>query len=754
MLALGPLAVMVAGYVALAVTVLPAGGPAHAHRVELLLTLVTCSAAACCWTVVPRRRGERSAWSGLAAGLSGYGGGFAVLFYVPGQRGLGPFGLNLSDGFSLLLYPCAYVGLLLLTRARVHRISAAALLDGAVVGLTTAALAVGWAASSYPSLLHGGVLDVVYALAYPVGGATLLAVTLTGLSVAGWRLDRSWVLLVAGFALMTVGDASYGMQSVARSFRFGTSVDLLYTAGPVLVALAAAWGPERQQAGSAAQLGSLSFAVPGLATLTAVGVLVADHVRPIPAGAVALAAAAASLAVARTALLLGQERQLVTSRREARTDPLTGLANRRALLDEIDNRLNGSGSTLLALIDLDAFKAVNDTLGHAVGDTLLSTVAVRLAGSVPGLVARLGGDEFAVVAEGSLAHGRDLAATVRAAVEPVMLVDGCVVTVTASVGLAVLRSDDRQRTAGELLRRADVALYRAKELRTGVEPWDPLLDAGARDRLQLVTELRAALASEDQIVAFLQPTVEPRTLQVLGYEALVRWEHPRRGLLGPGEFLETAERAGLLPAITATVLERALRHARALRDSGHPVAVAVNVGAPDLLDLDFPATVTRLLTAHRLPAAALRVEITETVVMSDPVRIDQTLRDLRRLGIGLSLDDYGTGLSSLAHLRTLPVDTLKIDRSFVRHLTTDTASLLIVDSTIELAHGLGLRVIAEGVEDAATLLVLATSGCDAVQGYFTGRPAAGPLARLPAPRGEGGTEVVPVGQRVASASER
>ena len=429
---------------------------------------------------------------------------------------------------------------------------------------------------------------------------------------------------------------------------------------------------------------------------------------------------------------------------QAHHDPLTGLANRKLFHDRVGHALAGRGTARVAVlfIDLDNFKTVNDSFGHACGDEVIVAVAHRLegcgrAGDIP---ARLGGDEFAVLMPRRTRRARpgptgpQLAATLRTVIGRPLLVATTQVVVGVSIGhVALTELSQPGDVSIELLRRADLALYRAKDHRSGCVTWNAQLDQGSRDRLALLSELRSALQADDQIEAWYQPKTDPRDGRVLGFEALVRWNHPTRGLLLPGEFLAAVERAGLLPSMTARVLAQAVAFLAELLAADRDVHVAVNLGAPDLLDVDLPASVARVLAEHAVPARHLRIEVTETVVMSDPDRILATLVALRTLGVGLSLDDYGTGLSSLAYLRVLPVDELKIDRSFVRDLLTDSSCALIVSSTVRLAHDLRLRVVAEGVEDQPTLEALAVAGCDTVQGWHTGRPMSAAAIRATLP---------------------
>ena len=699
------------------------------------LCAVTGTAAVSCGLRAIAVSSERAVWSAMALGLGGYATGFVVLFFISAGDSAGPFGLNVSDSASLVLYPAGYMALLLLTKARVGTWHLANAVDGAVVALAVAAVAVSWTARTYPLLLVGSTHKIVYALAYAVGGATLLVATLTGLAMTRWRLTGTWSLLLAGFAVMTVGDAIYGAQSADGTFRFGTLLDAVYAAGPVLVSMAA-WCGQPAEATQTAGNARVAMATPGVATLLALAVLVFGHGATVPDLGVWLAALAIVLAVARTAIFYRLEGHLgAESRREARTDELTGLPNRRALFAIIGRSLADQVPLALLLIDLDRFKEVNDTLGHAAGDRLLVEIADRLR-SVGGRgVARLGGDEFAIVLDTTETDPLTHAAAVRDLMGAPVTLDGCRVAVDASIGIVIhagASCGEDSPSPGELLRRADVALYRAKYGRTGAERWTPCLDIGSTTLLGRLDELRGALNNAEILVHY-QPQVQPRTGAVQGMEALIRWQHPHCGLLGPAEFLPAAEQAGLMPALTQRVLDLVLSHqARSLRDGQPVIPVAINLSAPDLLNAHFAADVASQLAAHHATAACLRFEVTENVVMFDPERIMTTLTQLKALGVGLSLDDYGTGLSSLSYVRALPIDELKIDRSFVQPMTTDHASALIVTSTITLAHALGLRVVAEGVEDADTLRALADAGCDLVQGYYLGAPQA-PDER-PAPR--------------------
>ncbi|MFF4401569.1 putative bifunctional diguanylate cyclase/phosphodiesterase [Streptomyces sp. NPDC001480] len=403
-------------------------------------------------------------------------------------------------------------------------------------------------------------------------------------------------------------------------------------------------------------------------------------------------------------------------------DPLTGLPNRQWLLERIWTALDDAerigARAALMLIDLDRFRSVNDTLGHLAGDRLLLQIADRLRLALPrgAEAARLGGDEFAVllpVADSTTSATRVARGLVTALSSPLDL-DGLTLVLEASAGVAVF--PDHALDAEGLLRRADVAMYQAKRDRTGVEVYESKRDSNTPDRLGLLGDLRRALDAHEVQLHY-QPKVRFDG-QVAGLEALVRWVHPERGKVPPDEFIAIAESSGLMPHLTEYVLETALGQVAEWRAQGLCVPVAVNVSPRDVHTPGFAGSVAARLARHGVPAGALQLEITEHVLLEDPQRAADTLAGLTGHGVKMSLDDFGTGYSSLVHLRRLPVSELKIDRSFVARLAVDAQDAAIVRCTVDLAHSLGLLVVAEGVEDDETWERLRDLGCDAVQGWL------------------------------------
>ena len=458
-------------------------------------------------------------------------------------------------------------------------------------------------------------------------------------------------------------------------------------------------------------------------TLTVTGRL-ADHATFTPDDVTLLKTLAGHLGVA-----LRSSRLLQRLRHDATHDVLTGLANRALLQETLDAALRHREHTMSVwLLDLDGFKEVNDALGHDVGDRLLQVVGDRLLAGVPAgaTVARLGGDEFAILLCGPRPGSAPvdivgLAQALATAVAVPVCFDEATLSVEASIGVASTADGSKPH---DLLRHADTAMYAAKAAKSSVQRYTTELDRGRGERLALVADLRVAL-ERDELAVLFQPKVDLRARRVCGAEALVRWHHPRLGLLSPDVFIPIAESTGLIEPLTHLVLATALSACRNWRDHRLDVAVAVNLSARVVNNPQLPATIAAALHQAGLPPQALILEITESSVMADADATVPILTELSRVGVVLSLDDFGTGYSSLAYLQRLPVQEVKIDKSFVTGLGTaadDHASEALIRSIVSLGESFHLRIVAEGVEDAATMERLAALGCDTVQGYYLGRP--------------------------------
>jgi diguanylate cyclase (GGDEF)-like protein/PAS domain S-box-containing protein len=413
---------------------------------------------------------------------------------------------------------------------------------------------------------------------------------------------------------------------------------------------------------------------------------------------------------------------------QARHDALTGLPNRILLQERLDAaiaRLHQDCTPLaLLLLDLDRFKEVNDALGHAVGDAVLQQVAQRLRAAVRAedTIARLGGDEFALLlVDAEQSSALQVAEAVRSALINPIEVGGLILDIGASIGIALGPQHGQEN--GTLLRRADLAMYAAKRAGRGIGVYAPELDRDNAERLALSGELRGAI-ERDELILHYQPKVALQDGRIFGVEALVRWQHPTRGLLQPDQFIPLAEQAGLIEPLTYWVLRTARAQQAAWQLAGVELNMAVNLSAQSLRDSNLLCVVEGALARHSGVRAGFELELTESVLMSDPARAGTLLAGLRALGVRIAVDDFGTGYSSLAYLKRLPIDDLKIDRYFTRDMATDSRDRALVKATIDLGHTLGLRVVAEGVEDAMSLELLRRMRCDDAQGYYISRPVA------------------------------
>jgi diguanylate cyclase (GGDEF)-like protein len=551
-------------------------------------------------------------------------------------------------------------------------------------------------------------------LGAPAATAVGVAGVACGLGLSRWRPGRVVLLALAGLAALAADPWLAGLAALAADPWLAPVAALAFGA--------AAWTRDlpprpREEFSPVVLAALLAYATTALTLLTVGQFVEIDKVG------VSLAIATVLVGMARAGRTVVE--RLRETREQAMTDDLTGLANRRHLVERlhatIESTADRGDELALLLIDLDGFKELNDTLGHHAGDEVLRQIGPRLQALLreDDTLARLGGDEFAVILQpGDEASASTAGLRLRAALEESFAVGGIHVHIDASVGIALYpaHADD----AMGLLQRADVAMYQAKRMRTGHEVYLAGRDRHSRQRLALVGELGAALEAGELVLHY-QPKAELRSGTVRGVEALVRWEHPERGLLGPGHFLPLVEQSGLTRALTAFVLDRALDEIGGLRARGHDLSVAVNLGPADLLDLGLPSEVERLLEHHRFPPEQLQIEVSEDIVMADVERTVDVLVGLRAIGVLTALDDFGAGHAGLAHLKELHVDVLKIDRSFVMRVARDERDAAIVHSLMDLGRRLGVRVVAEGVDSAETCTLLGLWGCDEIQGHYLAR---------------------------------
>jgi diguanylate cyclase (GGDEF)-like protein/PAS domain S-box-containing protein len=426
--------------------------------------------------------------------------------------------------------------------------------------------------------------------------------------------------------------------------------------------------------------------------------------------------------------------EIVALRHQAMHDGLTNLPNRMMLFDRLAEALeaarNNGKVIALLLMDLDRFKEVNDTFGHHFGDVLLKQVAFRLRNQlhVDDTVARLGGDEFAIVLTSAL-DANAVAMTARRilnSLQQPFVVEGQVLEVGASIGIALYPQHGSD--ARTLMRRADVAMYATKQSNAGFTFHErDEQESRVPDQLSLLVEMRSAI-ERNEFELYYQPKRHLRSGLITRVEVLIRWNHPTRGLLLPVSFVPIAERTGLIKPMTDWILDKALQQCRDWQDAGAPIHVAVNVSAKSLLEETLPSKVQSVLDKWNVDPRFLKIEITESSIMADPAHALAIMSMLQSMGVRLSVDDFGTGYSSLTHLRELPIDEIKIDKSFVMGMMTSDADAAIVRTVIDLAHNLGKQVCAEGVEDAETMACLEEMGCDLAQGYFISRPV--PAAAL------------------------
>lgn len=640
-----------------------------------------------------------------------------------------------SDVLYLLSYAAFIVGVALLTQSSFGRVHASVRLDGAIAGLAMGAVAgMAW----FEPLLHvsGRPLQVAVDMAYPLSDLVLIVLLVAGLAPHRYRPNWSTVLLFTGVAWFVLGDVIYLNQSVAGTYVGGTPLDATWIIGLFFVGLAASARDRRRSGGPRSPVSSPAgiTVVPVAFGLVSLAVLVAALLRHVSPVVSTMAIAALCLVIGRMWMTLREVRQMTLREmhqsadnfRDARTDYLTGLPNRRAFLEHLQSAFSSEQATAVRagvlLVDLDGFKEVNDALGHAVGDQLLCLVARRFEHRLGarGFLARPGGDEYAFACP--VDSEQDMVAIAHEfseALSDPCVIGGTTVRVGASIGVGV--SLPGGSTAVELMRCADVAMYEAKRTQCGVSAYRAEHDPNSRDRLTLLDELRDAIDARSLILHF-QPTLDMHTAKVRGVEALVRWQHPTQGLLYPDSFVPLAEQNCLIPRLTRAILDLAVVEAARLDRTGQRLQMSVNISRYDLVDEGLAEYIDHVLLLHGFPHDRLTLEITESALGGDPTRAERCVRELRARGLRISIDDYGVGYSSMSQLLGLAIDELKVDKFFVMELISDPRAQAIVRSAIEVARALGLTVVAEGIESKEVLRSLRQMGADIGQGYAISYP--------------------------------
>ena len=682
---------------------------------------------------------DRMAWGCIAAGLALYAAG-QLLWVLLVQYQAHPPVPSVADYCWLASYAFFYVGVTTLARQRTAASSRLLRLDSLVIALGLSAFAMMWLTATLHET-RGDFTHVLTTMAYPVSDLLLLVIVVGSLALQGWRTDRVWAYLGLGLGLFAAADTIYVIRITNETYLIGTLLDPTWSVAAAFL-VAAAWRPSGHIVGPRNH-GWAVVVVPTLFIVAAVGLLATFNHDTGPNPVTILAVATVLAGLVRAAFTFKELQTLVINGVEARTDELTDLGNRRAFVEAVGRRAaTGRGQFSVMLLDLDRFKEVNDSLGHAAGDQLLREVGQRLKARMRqgDMLARLGGDEFAFLFDNASPElARDIGERLRLDLQQAFVIESVIIYSDASCGVAAW--PESARSVGGLLQRADIAMYEAKRERLGTAIYAHADEADLSAPLRLVEELREALI-EDQLVLVYQPKLELRTGSLHGVEALVRWQHPRRGLLQPDQFLPQAERYGLMRRLTDSVLSIALQQVADWQRAGLDTSVAVNLSASSLLDAGLPDQISTLLAVHELQPSCLVLEVTETMLMVDPMRTAELLARLQTVGVRISIDDYGTGYSSLARLRSLPVNELKLDRFFLTGIGRDPRATAIVRSTVELAHSLGLILVAEGIETEEHQATLRELSCDIGQGYHIARPMPGPdLLNWTASRGVLGDDV-------------
>jgi diguanylate cyclase (GGDEF)-like protein len=627
---------------------------------------------------------------------------------------------SIMDVLYLGMYPLMFIGLLVFLLPRLRTADLSLRADGVIVGLGTAAI--------YSLLMEpvarratGGVAAIITQMAYPIADLLLAAVVLAFLASLGWRFDRFTGTIALGCLLFCVADSHYLLSSAAGTYREGTLFDAGWVAGLLLWSFAIRQDHHRLAISRHDEHDTLSILLQPLSfVVTVVTVLVVAEASHVSDHLMAFVIAMIAVLL-RAVIMMRNLQQEKAARGASAIDKLTSLPNRQGLVENIRDVITTDqrDACALVLIGLSNLREITNAFGHEVGDQIVVAVAKRLSALLPNAayLARLREDEFAIVqpVKNAASSGLSLAHEVLATFTEPILVGDIAINARAKIGIA--QYPDHARNELDLLRLANDAMLYAVSVDTSIELSDIDRTDIGRKRILLTEELRKALTTEE-LTCYYQPQVEITTGRIVGVEALLRWEHPVRGLIPPGDFLDIARETGQLAALSRRVLNVVVAQCAAWEKTGITLPISMNLTVTDLLDAGLVPYVSALLARYECQASSIVIEITEETVMHDRNQVLNALLALHDLGFGLSIDDYGSGYSSLANLHNIPATELKIDGMFVTGLADDTNNQLIVGATVGLAHGLGLTVVGECVETLADVAMLRALGCDLAQGFY------------------------------------
>ena len=688
---------------------------------------------------------KRTAWAWLTVAVGGWSIGSTIWTYYELVLHIEPFPSPADVGF--VLFPlAACVGLAIYPTGHAGRSHTRLVLDGIIVA--AALFQISWVMVIQDVYDAGGDsrFAVGLSLAYPVGDLAVITVAVLVLTRARRGQRRTLRLLTVGAIAMALADSAFVYQTAHDTYRGGSIVDVGWIAGMLAIGVAGllTYGESHSEVPSVSVPSRTSLWLPYVPVALAFAVCAPSELRMHGMSPLVITSMLLIVAVlARQFIVVSENRRLLeVVADQALRDPLTGLANRALFNDRLTHAMQlherDNQAVAVLSLDLDDFKLVNDSLGHPAGDALLVLVGERLLGCVRtgDTVARLGGDEFAVLMEGRAEDSRVVANRVMRAFDQMFLVDGHDLLLRPSVGLAVVSAGDAEASADTLMKQADVAMYSAKRSRTGgVHTFNPEMhltgssaaiggvERNGAGAVRLLGQLRHAVDHLGLSVVY-QPKLDLRDGVIVGVEALVRWPHPERGLLGPDDFLPLVREHGLMRSVTDLVIAQALDDAAYWQSKGVVVPVAVNVFAPSLCDLTLPDRILQALAERNLSPDVLTIEITEDLLLDNMNRTRTVLDSLRAHGMRVAIDDFGSGYSTLSYLCELPLDEVKLDRRFIAPILVDPRAAAVVRAVVDLAHVLGVTTVAEGVEDAATAARLREYGCEVAQGYHYSRPVA------------------------------